>query len=133
MAGPGKDGSISAINGFDKDQKYSDVALKEVCYRNLYADLGKLPSRSTSARPCPRLTPSAPAPSPDAFEVKETKEVVVQDSRKATVFMSQGVLRNEEDVALLYEEFCYKQYRLKEHSMDGELLISRQLQGAQER
>lgn len=35
------------------------------------------------------------------------------------MFLSQGILRNEDDVEMAYEEFCYKQYRVDEHKSDG--------------
>ncbi|GAA5979590.1 hypothetical protein JCM10908_002976 [Rhodotorula pacifica] len=50
-----------------------------------------------------------------AFKVKNTKEVLITDSRHATVFVSQGTLLNENNVELLYEEYCYKQYKVNEH------------------
>ena len=44
-------------------------------------------------------------------------------AKGATVFLSQGVLRNEDDVEMAYEEFCYKQYRVDEHKSDGECAV----------
>ncbi|GAA5979584.1 hypothetical protein JCM10908_002974 [Rhodotorula pacifica] len=100
LAGPvtaslslGHDGSISSINAHHKIKDYGEVSLKEICYRNLYADLA-------------------------AFKVKNTKEALITDSKHQTVFVSQGTLRDENNVELLYEEYCYKQYKVNSHNSD---------------
>lgn len=36
------------------------------------------------------------------------------------MFLSQGKLFDENNVEFLYEEFCYKQYKINSHNNDGE-------------
>ncbi|KWU45663.1 hypothetical protein RHOSPDRAFT_24974 [Rhodotorula sp. JG-1b] len=102
------EGQISSINAHTKLKEYGQASMKEICYRNLYAHLAlqKLRDARLSA----------------AFKTKTTKEVLLTDSKGATVFLSQGVLRNEDDVEMAYEEFCYKQYRVDEHKSDVQAL-----------
>ncbi|BGP22382.1 hypothetical protein Rt10032_c07g3152 [Rhodotorula toruloides] len=72
---------------------YEEVALKEICYRNLYADVA-------------------------AFTVKYQKEVLVADKADGKVYLADGTRKDENNVEFYYEEFCYKQYKLKDHEAD---------------
>lgn len=63
--GTGHDGGLSSWNVYSKQKALEDVALKEVCYRNLYADLS-------------------------AFVVKDTGEVLVEDSRSLSRWVGRG-------------------------------------------
>ncbi|BGP22433.1 hypothetical protein Rt10032_c07g3105 [Rhodotorula toruloides] len=67
----------------------SAVSLKEICYRNLYADVA-------------------------AFHVRYAKEVALQDSKHANVFLADGIRKDVNSQEFYYEEFCYKAYRAKQ-------------------
>ncbi|BGO97305.1 hypothetical protein RTBOTA2_001933 [Rhodotorula toruloides] len=72
---------------------YEEVALKEICYRNLYADVA-------------------------AFTVKYQKEVLVADKADGKVYLADGTRKDENNVEFYYEEFCYKQYKVDQHDAD---------------
>ncbi|GAA5876834.1 hypothetical protein JCM3774_000785 [Rhodotorula dairenensis] len=93
----GPDGQISAVNAHSKLREYGQADLKEMCFRNLYADLA-------------------------AFKIKHSQEVLISDSKGGTAFLSQGVLRTEDDVEMLYEEWCYKKYKIDQHKSDVQAL-----------
>ncbi|BGP53586.1 hypothetical protein JCM8202_001447 [Rhodotorula sphaerocarpa] len=93
---PSKDGGKTGLVtvGTQKGAEANvGVSLKEVCYRNLYADAS-------------------------AFKVKYNKEVAVQDNKHANVFLFDGKLLDESSHEFYYEEFCYKQFKVKEHHSD---------------
>ncbi|GAA5928928.1 hypothetical protein JCM3775_006684 [Rhodotorula graminis] len=86
----GKLASVSSKNVHDLDE---EVEYKEVCYRNLYADV-------------------------DYFKVHNQKELLLSDSKGAQVFLSDGLKKAYDDVEYYYEEYCYKQYKERSHSND---------------
>jgi hypothetical protein len=48
----GPEGQISSINAHKKLKEYGQASMKEICYRNLYADLSEsTPSRRTEKVP----------------------------------------------------------------------------------
>ncbi|GAA6048195.1 hypothetical protein JCM3770_003705 [Rhodotorula araucariae] len=100
------DGRLALTNDKVEQEAYSDLELKEVCYRNLYADL-------------------------DDFDVKHSIETVVSDKKGQTVFLSDGIKRDFKDKEYYYEEFCYKKFKAREHDKDVEhahgLLVGRQV------
>ncbi|GAA6048188.1 hypothetical protein JCM3770_003702 [Rhodotorula araucariae] len=100
------DGRLALTNNKVEQEAYSDLELKEVCYRNLYADL-------------------------DDFDVKHSIETVVSDKKGQTVFLSDGIKRDFKDKEYYYEEFCYKKFKGREHDEDVEhahgLLVGRQV------
>ncbi|BGO89176.1 hypothetical protein JCM10049v2_001421 [Rhodotorula toruloides] len=65
------------------------VSLKEICYRNLYAEVS-------------------------AFHVRYAKEVALQDAKHANVFLADGIKKDVNSQEFYYEEFCYKAYRAKQ-------------------
>ncbi|GAA6010196.1 uncharacterized protein JCM10292_003355 [Rhodotorula paludigena] len=86
-------GKIASISSTQKDILDQEIALKEICYRNLYADI-------------------------DEFKVKNSKELLISDTKGESVFLSDGLKKSFDDVEYYYEEFCYKQYNSREHSLD---------------
>ncbi|BGP45580.1 hypothetical protein JCM10450v2_001399 [Rhodotorula kratochvilovae] len=84
------DSLVSASN-FNEKEAEESVSLKELCYRNLYADA-------------------------EAFDLRTDKEVAIKDSKGADVFLFAAVKKDINDVEFYYEEFCYKQTRVKEHN-----------------
>ncbi|GAA5918638.1 hypothetical protein JCM8208_002086, partial [Rhodotorula glutinis] len=77
-----------------KSEKALKVSLKEYCYRNLYADVAK-------------------------HKLKYNKEVLVQDDKGKDVFLFDGIKKDSNDKEYYYEEYCYKQFNLKQHDSDG--------------
>ncbi|GAA5993792.1 hypothetical protein JCM10908_000749, partial [Rhodotorula pacifica] len=88
----GKTGAVT-VGVENKKEANLGISLKEVCYRNLYADA-------------------------KAFKVKYAKEVAVTDVKHANVFLFDGKLLNENSQEFYYEEFCYKQFKVKQHNAD---------------
>ncbi|GAA5908328.1 hypothetical protein JCM8208_000379 [Rhodotorula glutinis] len=83
-------GGLSAIDTSSKHELDSEIEYKEVCYRNLYADL-------------------------EYFKVHNSKELLTSDTKGAQVFLSEGLKKAYDDVEYYYEEFCYKQYKERSH------------------
>lgn len=54
----------------------------------------------------------------EAFKVKYNKEVAVTDVRHANVFLFDGKMLDENSQEFYFEEFCYKQFKFKEHNAD---------------
>ncbi|GAA5859588.1 hypothetical protein JCM9279_002247, partial [Rhodotorula babjevae] len=81
----------------DSDLKKAEhaarVQYKELCYRNLYADVAK-------------------------HKVRFNKETLVQDDKGKDVFLFDGIKKDSNDKEFYYEEFCYKQFNLKQHDSD---------------
>ncbi|GJN88154.1 hypothetical protein Rhopal_001111-T1 [Rhodotorula paludigena] len=88
--GYGGDGLIS-VGNFNEKAAKAAVTLKEICYRNLYADV-------------------------QDFAVKSNKEVLIKDSKNLDVFLRDGLKKDVNDQEFYYEEFCYKQFGVKEHN-----------------
>ncbi|GAA6010055.1 uncharacterized protein JCM10292_001382 [Rhodotorula paludigena] len=88
--GYGGDGLIS-VGNFNEKAAKAAVTLKEICYRNLYADV-------------------------QDFAVKSNKEVLTKDSKNLDVFLRDGLKKDVNDQEFYYEEFCYKQFGVKEHN-----------------
>ncbi|GAA5873583.1 hypothetical protein JCM3774_000057 [Rhodotorula dairenensis] len=88
-------GGLGAVTVAAENKKEANlgVSLKEVCYRNLYADA-------------------------KAFKVKYNKEVAVTDVKHANVFLFDGKMLDENSQEFYFEEFCYKQFKVKEHNAD---------------
>ncbi|KAG0654218.1 hypothetical protein C6P46_001852, partial [Rhodotorula mucilaginosa] len=92
--GYGYGGPGAVTVGVEKKKEANlGVSLKEVCYRNLYADA-------------------------KAFKVKYNKEVAVTDVKHANVFLFDGKMLDENSQEFYFEEFCYKQFKFKEHNAD---------------
>ncbi|KPV77240.1 uncharacterized protein RHOBADRAFT_42454 [Rhodotorula graminis WP1] len=78
---------------FRKNEKALKASMKELCYRNLYADVAK-------------------------HKQRYNKEVLVQDDKGKDVFLFDGIKKDSNDKEYYYEEFCYKQFNLKQHDSD---------------
>ncbi|GAA5908322.1 hypothetical protein JCM8208_000377 [Rhodotorula glutinis] len=83
-------GGLSAIDSSSKHELDSEIEYKEVCYRNLYADL-------------------------EYFKVHNSKELLTSDTKGAQVFLSDGLKKAYDDVEYYFEEYCYKQYKERSH------------------
>ncbi|GAA6048178.1 hypothetical protein JCM3770_003698 [Rhodotorula araucariae] len=81
---------ISASN-FNEKEAEEKVAFKELCYRNLYADV-------------------------EAFDLRTDKEVAIKDAKGTDVFLFANLKKDIHDQEFYYEEFCYKQVSIKEHN-----------------
>ncbi|TKA53459.1 hypothetical protein B0A53_04453 [Rhodotorula sp. CCFEE 5036] len=90
--GYGGPGAVT-VSAEKKKKANLAVSLKEVCYRNLYANA-------------------------KAFKVKYNKEVAVTDVKHANVFLFDGKMLDENSQEFYFEEFCYKQFKFKEHNAD---------------
>ncbi|GAA5908342.1 hypothetical protein JCM8208_000382 [Rhodotorula glutinis] len=100
------DGKLALSDSESEKEDLRDISLKEVCYRNLYADI-------------------------DAFTVKHSTETLISDSNGKTVFLSDGLKKAYDDVEYYYEEFCYKKVKARQRSNDvakhSGLLVGRHL------
>lgn len=65
-----------------------------------------------------KLTRTSRLVATELFKVKYNKEVAVQDVKHANVFLFDGKLLDENSQEFYYEEFCYKQFKVKEHHSD---------------
>ncbi|BGP45574.1 hypothetical protein JCM10450v2_001393 [Rhodotorula kratochvilovae] len=105
----GKDGGLAVTNNKAEHVEVSDLVLKEVCYRNLYADV-------------------------DDFETKHSVETLVSDASGKQVFLSDGIKRDFEDTEYYFEEWCYKFTKGREHNKDvvasKGILVGRQVDPA---
>ncbi|GAA5849957.1 hypothetical protein JCM9279_002473 [Rhodotorula babjevae] len=99
-------GKLTLSDSQSKKEDVSDISLKEICYRNLYADV-------------------------DAFTIKHTTEALISDTHGKTVFLSDGRKKAYDDVEYYYEEFCYKKVKARLRSNDvakhSGLLVGRRL------
>ncbi|GAA5857216.1 hypothetical protein JCM9279_004424 [Rhodotorula babjevae] len=84
-------GRLAAIDSSSKHESEEEVSYKEVCYRNLYADV-------------------------EYFKVHNSKELLLSDTKGSQVFLSDGLKKAYDDVEYYYEEFCYKQFKERAHS-----------------
>ncbi|GAA5918695.1 hypothetical protein JCM8208_000677 [Rhodotorula glutinis] len=84
------DGLISASDYSQKNAEES-LSYKELCYRNLYADV-------------------------EAFKLRTDKEVAIKDAGNSDVFLFANLKKDYQDKEYYYEEFCYKQMHQKEHN-----------------
>ncbi|GAA6021877.1 hypothetical protein JCM10207_004528 [Rhodosporidiobolus poonsookiae] len=86
--GKGTDVLIKAEE--DKHEKEKKVSLKEVCYRDLYANV-------------------------EEFKKEFEKEVKINDDKGKDVFIFDGFKKDENDVEFYFREFCYKEVNVKAH------------------
>ncbi|GAA6021889.1 hypothetical protein JCM10207_004535 [Rhodosporidiobolus poonsookiae] len=84
----GKD--VLITNQEDKHEKEKKVSLKEVCYRDLYANV-------------------------EEFKKEFEKEVKINDDKGKDVFIFDGFKKDENDVEFYFREFCYKEVNFKAH------------------
>ncbi|KPV77135.1 uncharacterized protein RHOBADRAFT_42345 [Rhodotorula graminis WP1] len=100
------DGKTAISDSQSRKEDLRDMSLKEICYRNLYADV-------------------------DAFTVKHSTEALISDTHGKAVFLSDGIKKAFDDVEYYYEEFCYKKVKARKRSDDvskhSGLLVGRQL------
>ncbi|GAA6009982.1 uncharacterized protein JCM10292_000739 [Rhodotorula paludigena] len=82
---------LISVGNFNENAAKAAVTLKEICYRNLYADVQE-------------------------FAVKSNKGVLIKDSKNLDVFLRDGLKKDVNDQEFYYEEFCYKQFGVKEHN-----------------
>ncbi|GAA5957207.1 hypothetical protein JCM10213_009160 [Rhodosporidiobolus nylandii] len=92
-----KDGGVDVDvrNKAAKKEKELKVSLKEVCYRDLYANV-------------------------EEFKKKTAKEVKIRDDYGKDVFIFDGFKKDENDVESYYREFCYKDFKFKKHNKEAE-------------
>ncbi|GAA6010834.1 uncharacterized protein JCM10292_006027, partial [Rhodotorula paludigena] len=74
FASPDGKGGVDIVKDadFKKAEKAAKISLKEICYRNLYADVSK-------------------------FKVKYNKEVLVHDEKGKDVFLFDGIKKDSND------------------------------------
>ncbi|POY76116.1 hypothetical protein BMF94_0839 [Rhodotorula taiwanensis] len=89
--GPGVD--VVKQSNYKNTDLAAKISLKEICYRNLYADVSK-------------------------YKVKYQKEVLAKDAKGQNVFLFDGIKKDSNDKEFYYEEFCYKQFNVKEHNQN---------------
>ncbi|KWU41003.1 hypothetical protein RHOSPDRAFT_37462, partial [Rhodotorula sp. JG-1b] len=87
--GPGVD--VVKQSNYKEHELAAKISLKEICYRNLYADVSK-------------------------YKVKYQKEVLAKDAKGQNVFLFDGIKKDVNDKEFYYEEFCYKQFNVKQHN-----------------
>ncbi|GAA5863912.1 hypothetical protein JCM8547_005278 [Rhodosporidiobolus lusitaniae] len=87
----GKD--IFVNNEASTSDNQEEVSYKEVCYRNLYADV-------------------------DKFKQETEKEVKVSDEYGKDVFFFDSFKKDENDVEFYYREYCYKDFSFEKHDDD---------------
>ncbi|GAA5872465.1 hypothetical protein JCM8547_006923, partial [Rhodosporidiobolus lusitaniae] len=93
--GKDKDGKDIFINAeASKSDKEVEVSFKEVCYRNLYADIEK-------------------------FKKATEKEIKISDEYGKDVFFFDSFKKDENDVEFYYREFCYKDFSFDKHDENG--------------
>ncbi|BGP68005.1 hypothetical protein NBRC10513v2_001326 [Rhodotorula toruloides] len=90
---PGVGVNVVKTAAFTEAEKAAKVSLKEICYRNLYADVAK-------------------------YKVKYAKEVLAKDAKGKAVFLFDGIKKDINNREFYYEEFCYKQFNIAEHNAD---------------
>ncbi|GAA6042810.1 hypothetical protein JCM8097_004436 [Rhodosporidiobolus ruineniae] len=84
----GKDIFINAEAS--KKDKELKVSFKEICYRNLYANV-------------------------EEFKKETEKEILIKDNKGKDVFIFDGFRKDENDVEFYFREFCYKDFNFKKH------------------
>ncbi|GAA5863999.1 hypothetical protein JCM8547_005304 [Rhodosporidiobolus lusitaniae] len=87
----GKD--IFLNNEASTSDNQEEVSYKEVCYRNLYADIEK-------------------------FKKETEKEIKISDDDGKDVFFFDSFKKDEDDVEFYYREFCYKDFSFDKHDDD---------------
>ncbi|BGP29656.1 hypothetical protein JCM10296v2_001395 [Rhodotorula toruloides] len=90
---PGVGVNVVKTAAFTEAEKAAKISLKEICYRNLYADVAK-------------------------YKVKYAKEVLAKDAAGKAVFLFDGIKKDIDNREFYYEEFCYKQFNIAEHNAD---------------
>ncbi|EMS22021.1 uncharacterized protein RHTO_01236 [Rhodotorula toruloides NP11] len=90
---PGVGVDVVKQANYNEAEKAAKISLKEICYRNLYADVSK-------------------------YKVKYAKEVLAKDAAGKAVFLFDGIKKDINNREFYYEEFCYKQFNVAEHNAD---------------
>ncbi|BGO98185.1 hypothetical protein NBRC10513v2_001292 [Rhodotorula toruloides] len=90
---PGVGVNVVKQANYNEAEKAAKISLKEICYRNLYADVAK-------------------------YKVKYAKEVLAKDAAGKAVFLFDGIKKDINNREFYYEEFCYKQFNIAEHNAD---------------
>ncbi|GAA5979842.1 hypothetical protein JCM10908_003064 [Rhodotorula pacifica] len=88
---PGAGVDVVKQSQYKNAELAAKISLKEICYRNLYADVSK-------------------------YKVKYQKEVLAKDAKGQNVFLFDGIKKDVNDKEFYYEEFCYKQFNVKQHN-----------------
>ncbi|PRQ70081.1 hypothetical protein AAT19DRAFT_11734 [Rhodotorula toruloides] len=85
---PGVGVNVVKQANYNEAEKAAKISLKEICYRNLYADVAK-------------------------YKVKYAKEVLAKDAAGKAVFLFDGIKKDINNREFYYEEFCYKQFNIR--------------------